>query len=165
MSGCVRLTTDGIVIVLILNKKQMAKTNIFINQDEIKYYLKDVRKSTILTKEREMVLSKIILSGEATEEQIQSIHNELLEGNLRFVISVAKDYQNQGIDLADLIAEGNYGLLKAIDNFDWSKGFRFISYAVWWIKQSILQCLNEHSRTIRLPANVVFKSPPNRSAL
>jgi RNA polymerase primary sigma factor len=76
-------------------------------------------------------------------------------GNLRFVISVARDYQNQGVDLPDLIAEGNHGLLKAIRNFDWSKGNRFISYAVWWVKQSIFQCLNEHARTIRLPANIV----------
>jgi|TARA_R110000787_G_scaffold65545_6_gene147444 RNA polymerase primary sigma factor len=133
----------------------MAKTNIFINQEEIKHYLKDVRKSTILTKEREKELAKIMMSGNATEEQISSIHKEMLEGNLRFVISVAKDYQNQGIDLADLIAEGNFGLLKAIENFDWSKGFRFISYAVWWVKQSILQCLNENARTIRLPANII----------
>ena len=95
----------------------MAKTNIFINQEEIKHYLKDVRKSTILTKEREKVLAKIMMSGNATEEQIKSIHKEMLEGNLRFVISVAKDYQNQGIDLADLIAEGNFGLLKAIETF------------------------------------------------
>ena len=89
------------------------------------------------------------------QEEIDEIHRELLEGNLRFVISVAKDYQNQGISLPDLIAEGNYGLLKAINNFDWSKGFRFISYAVWWIKQSILQCLNENARTIRYPVNVI----------
>tara|TARA_R110002096_G_scaffold69163_1_gene166510 strand:- start:106 stop:711 length:606 start_codon:yes stop_codon:yes gene_type:complete len=68
---------------------------------------------------------------------------------------VAKDYQNQGIPLGDLIAEGNLGLLKAIKNFDWDKGFRFISYAVWWVKQSILQSLNEHARTIRYPVNVI----------
>ena len=85
----------------------------------------------------------------------KKIEEELMVGNLRFVISVAKEYQNQGVDFPDLIAEGNYGLIKAITNFDWSKGYRFISYAVWWIKQSILQCLNEHARTIRLPANIV----------
>ena len=68
---------------------------------------------------------------------------------------MAKDYQNQGIPLGDLIAEGNLGLLKAIKNFDWDKGFRFISYAVWWVKQSILQSLNEHARTIRYPVNVI----------
>ena len=74
---------------------------------------------------------------------------------MRFVISVAKNYQGQGIDLGDLIAEGNFGLLKAIKNFDWSKGNRFISYAVWWVKQSILQSLNENARTIRYPVNVI----------
>jgi RNA polymerase primary sigma factor len=85
----------------------------------------------------------------------QSIYKELLEGNLRFVITVAKQYQNQGMELGDLIAEGNFGLMKAIKNFDWTKKLRFISYAVWWIKQSIIQSLNENSRTIRLPVNVV----------
>jgi RNA polymerase primary sigma factor len=68
---------------------------------------------------------------------------------------VSKQYQNQGLDMPDLIAEGNYGLLKAIENFDWSKKLRFISYAVWWVRQSILQSLNENARTIRLPVNVV----------
>jgi len=83
------------------------------------------------------------------------IEQELIEGNLRFVITVAKQYQNQGMDLSDLIAEGNLGLMKAIKNFDWNKDLRFISYAVWWIKQSVIQSLNDNSRTIRLPVNVV----------
>jgi RNA polymerase primary sigma factor len=78
-----------------------------------------------------------------------------LVGNLRFVITVSKQYQNQGLDLSDLIAEGNLGLMKAIENFDWTKRLRFISYAVWWVRQSILQSLNENARTIRLPVNVV----------
>ena len=133
----------------------MTKNNTFINQEEISHYLKDVRKETILTPDREKVLAKKILSGKTTESELKSIHDELLTGNLRFVISVAKDYQGQGVDLPDLIAEGNYGLLKAINNFDWSKGFRFISYAVWWVKQSIVQCLNENARTIRLPVNII----------
>ena len=127
----------------------------YINQEEIQHYLRDVRKLKVLTPDREKELAAIIKSGKANEQQIESIERELVEGNLRFVISLAKDYQNQGIQLADLIAEGNQGLLKAISHFDWSKGYRFISYAVWWIKQAILQSLNEHSRTIRLPANVV----------
>ena len=71
------------------------------------------------------------------------------------MVSVSKQYQNQGLDLPDLIAEGNYGLMKAIENFDWTKRLRFISYAVWWVRQSILQSLNENARTIRLPVNVV----------
>ena len=122
----------------------MPKNNIFINQAEISHYLKDVRKIKVLTPAREKELAHKIKQKGILQEEIDEIHRELLEGNLRFVISVAKDYQNQGISLPDLIAEGNYGLLKAINNFDWSKGFRFISYAVWWIKQSILQCLNEN---------------------
>ena len=79
----------------------------------------------------------------------------MLEGNLRFVITVAKQYQGQGVDFSDLVAEGNIGLMKAINSFDWTKNLRFISYAVWWIRQSILQSLNEHSRTIRIPVNVI----------
>ena len=132
----------------------MAK-NTFINQAEISHYLKDVRKRKVLTPLREKELAKIMLTEGTSPEVIEKIHLELLEGNLRFVISVAKDYQNQGISLSDLIAEGNYGLLKAIKNFDWSRGYRFISYAVWWVKQSILQCLNENARTIRLPVNII----------
>jgi len=126
-----------------------------LNQEEIQMYLKDIRKIKVMTPERERELSRIICSDECTDEQREVIYKELLEGNLRFVITVAKQYQNQGLDLADLIAEGNLGLMKAIKNFDWSKKLRFISYAVWWIKQSILQSLNENSRTIRLPVNVV----------
>jgi RNA polymerase primary sigma factor len=96
-----------------------------------------------------------MLSDDVTEDEVKKIHKELLEGNLRFVITVAKQYQNQGLDFPDLIAEGNFGLMKAIENFDWSKKLRFISYAVWWVRQSILQSLNENARTIRLPVNVV----------
>ena len=132
----------------------MKKTGPYINQDEISHYLKDVRKIDVLTVNREKMLSEIVLNN-PTKEQKEQIEKELMLGNLRFVISVARDYQNQGVDLPDLIAEGNHGLLKAIRNFDWSKGNRFISYAVWWVKQSIFQCLNEHARTIRLPANIV----------
>jgi RNA polymerase primary sigma factor len=94
-------------------------------------------------------------SENITEKQKSEIEKELLIGNLRFVITVAKQYQNQGLDFSDLVAEGNLGLLKAIKSFDWSKNLRFISYAVWWVKQSILQSLNDNARTIRLPVNVV----------
>ncbi len=130
-------------------------TGIPINQEEIQHYLKDIRKIKVMTPERERELSKLITSGTLTENEIKEINKELLEGNLRFVITVAKQYQNQGLDLSDLIAEGNLGLMKAIQNFDWTKKLRFISYAVWWVKQSILQSLNENARTIRLPVNVV----------
>jgi RNA polymerase primary sigma factor len=126
-----------------------------INQEEIQSYLKDIRKKKVMTPEREKELAALMKSGTLNPRQIEKINQELLEGNLRFVITVAKQYQNQGLDLADLIAEGNFGLMKAIKNFDWNKDLRFISYAVWWVKQSILQSLNENARTIRLPTNVV----------
>ena len=131
------------------------KSSIPINQEEINVYLKDVRKLKVMTPERERVLADKMLSGKISLKEKEEIKKELIEGNLRFVITVSKQYQNQGLDLPDLIAEGNFGLMKAIENFDWSKKLRFISYAVWWIRQSILQSLNENARTIRLPVNVV----------
>jgi len=126
-----------------------------INQDEIQVYLKDIRKIKVMTPDREKELSAMISKGDLLDNQIREIERELVEGNLRFVITVAKQYQNQGLPLPDLINEGNFGLLKAIRNFDWSKNLRFISYAVWWVRQSILQSLNDNARTIRLPVNVV----------
>jgi RNA polymerase primary sigma factor len=130
-------------------------SSIPINQEEIQVYLKDIRKIKVMTPERERELAKMMATEGITQREKDDIHKELLEGNLRFVITVAKQYQNQGLDFPDLIAEGNLGLMKAIQNFDWSKNLRFISYAVWWVKQSILQSLNDNSRTIRLPVNVV----------
>jgi RNA polymerase primary sigma factor len=131
------------------------KAGMPINQEEITHYLKDIRKIKVMTPERERELSERMLSNDITIGEVKRIQKELLEGNLRFVITVAKQYQNQGLDFPDLIAEGNLGLMKAIENFDWSKKLRFISYAVWWVRQSILQSLNENARTIRLPVNVV----------
>ena len=131
------------------------KSVIPINQEEIASYLKDIRKLTVMTPERERELSERMLSDNITDNEKADIKKEILEGNLRFVITVSKQYQNQGLDFPDLIAEGNYGLMKAIENFDWSKKLRFISYAVWWVRQSILQSLNENARTIRFPVNVV----------
>jgi RNA polymerase primary sigma factor len=131
------------------------KAVIPINQEEISHYLKDIRKLKVMTPERERELAERMLSGFITEEETKEIQKELLEGNLRFVITVAKQYQNQGLALPDLINEGNLGLMKAIKNFDWGKDLRFISYAVWWVKQYILQSLNDNARTIRLPVNVV----------
>lgn len=134
--------------------KQDSKAIIF-NQDEVYSYLKDIRKIKVLTPEREKELSKIMRSGDILQQDKEKIERELVEGNLRFVITIAKQYQNQGLDLADLISEGNLGLIKAIKSFDWTKDNRFISYAVWWVRQSILQSLNENARTIRLPVNIV----------
>ena len=98
-----------------------------INQEEISSYLKDIRKLKVMTVERERELSERICSNTLSERERQRIYKELLEGNLRFVITVAKQYQNQGLELSDLVAEGNVGLLKAIQNFDWTKKLRFIS--------------------------------------
>jgi RNA polymerase primary sigma factor len=126
-----------------------------INQDEIYHYLKDIRKIKVMTPDREKQLALKMKSDEISDRERKRIEEELLQGNLRFVITVAKQYQNQGLELPDLIAEGNFGLMKAIKNFDWTKDLRFISYAVWWVKQSIIQSLNDNARTIRLPVNVV----------
>jgi len=130
-------------------------SSIPINQDEIQLYLKDIRKIKVMTPQREKELSQLMMSGTLTQREIENIQQEILLGNLRFVITVAKQYQNQGLPLPDLINEGNLGLINAFRNFDWSKNLRFISYAVWWVKQSILQSLNDNARTIRLPVNVV----------
>ena len=125
----------------------------FINtkEDCMSLYLKDVRKHNIVTPEIEVELAKRIQGGDTNAIE------ELVTANLRFVIAVAKDYQNQGVPLADLISEGNYGLITAAKRFDYTKGYRFISYAVWWVKQAILQSLNDNSRTVRLPANMINK--------
>jgi RNA polymerase primary sigma factor len=136
-------------------KTEEIKSTNPINQDEIQIYLKDIRKIKVMTPERERFLAERISSNDCTEREKEQIQKEMLEGNLRFVITVAKQYQNQGLEFSDLVAEGNIGLMKAINNFDWTKKLRFISYAVWWIRQSILQSLNENARTIRLPVNVV----------
>jgi len=128
-------------------------SNRFINtkEDSLSIYLKDVRKSETISIEKEIELAKRIEKGD------EKALNELVNANLRFVIKIAKDYQHQGVSLADLISEGNYGLITAAQKFDHTKGFRFISYAVWWIKQAIKHCLNENARTVRLPANMINK--------
>lgn len=123
----------------------------FDTDDSISKYFKDVRKSVILTPKEEIDLAKRIKKGE------QAAIDRLVNANLKFVVSVAKEYQGQGLPLSDLINEGNYGLIKAATRFDHKKGFRFISYAVWWVKQSIIQSLNDNARMVRLPANVISK--------
>ena len=126
----------------------------FVNystDDTISKYFKEVKKSTSLTPEQEVELAIRIKNGD------QSAIDELVNANLKFVISIAKEYQGQGLTLSDLISEGNFGLIKAATRFDHTKGFKFISYAVWWIKQSIIQSLNDNSRVVRLPANVINK--------
>lgn len=112
-------------------------------------YLQDVSKLDLISPEREIELAKLIKSGS------QKAMNELINSNLRFVISVAKQYVGRGMSVEDLVSEGNLGLIKAAEKWDETRGIKFISYAVWWIRQSILQSLADNSRTIRLPLNQV----------
>ncbi|MBQ6072381.1 MAG: sigma-70 family RNA polymerase sigma factor [Bacteroidales bacterium] len=112
-------------------------------------YLQEIGREELITVEEEVELAQRIKKGD------QAALDKLTRANLRFVVSVAKQYQNQGISLPDLINEGNLGLIKAAEKFDETRGFKFISYAVWWIRQSILQALAEQSRIVRLPLNQV----------
>ena len=129
-------------------KKQITdRSNLALND-----YLKDISKIHLLTKEEE-----ITVATEAKKGNKQAI-DRLVIANLRFVVSVAKQYQGQGLSLIDLVNEGNIGLIKAANKFDVDRGFRFISYAVWWIRQSILQAISDQSRTIRLPMNQIHSS-------
>ena len=112
-------------------------------------YLHEIGKVDLLTAEKEVELAKRIKKGD------RAALEELIKANLRFVVSVSKQYQNQGLSLPDLINEGNLGLIKAAERFDETRGFKFISYAVWWIRQSILQALAEQARIVRLPLNKI----------
>ncbi|MCB0667039.1 MAG: RNA polymerase sigma factor RpoD/SigA [Saprospiraceae bacterium] len=131
--------------------RQLKITNKITNRESLALdkYLNDISKIPLLSPEDETHLAQRIKKGDSEALDI------LTKANLRFVVSVAKQYQNQGLSLSDLINEGNLGLMKAARRFDETKGFKFISYAVWWIRQSILQAIVEYSRLVRLPLNKV----------
>ena len=128
-----------------VKKKKVSK----VNRGSISMYLAEIGRFEPLAPEKEVALAIRIQKGD------EAAMKELVEANLRFVVSVAKKYQGNGLSLADIINEGNMGLIKAAKRFDHTRGFKFISYAVWWIRQSILQALAEQSRLIRLPLNRV----------
>jgi len=129
---------------------QMVNTTVkraFFDENLLSTYLKEINTIPLLSREEEYSLAMAAASGDA------SAKDKLIRANLRFVVNVAKKYQNQGLPLPDLISEGNIGLMNAVDRFDATKGYHFISYAVWWIRQAILKAICEKSRMIRLPLN------------
>ena len=129
-------------------KMTMTNTNKHSNENtSLSLYLKEIEKIPLLDRDEEYKLAVMAKKGDSYAR------NRLVESNLRFVVSIAKQYQNRGLPLSDLISEGNIGLLTAMDKFEPEKGYHFISYAVWWIRQSILKAIGEKSRMIRLPMN------------
>jgi RNA polymerase primary sigma factor len=134
-----------------MSMRQLKITKSITNRESrsLDKYLQEIGKEELITAEEEVDLARKIKQGD------QVALEKLTRANLRFVVSVAKQYQNQGLTLPDLINEGNLGLIKAAQRFDETRGFKFISYAVWWIRQSILQAIAEHSRIVRLPLNQV----------
>ena len=134
-----------------MSMRQLKITKSITNRESqsLEKYLQEIGKVELVSPEDEVKLARLIKQGD------QKALDRLTKGNLRFVVSVAKQYQNQGLSLPDLINEGNLGLIKAAQRFDETRGFKFISYAVWWIRQSILQSLAEQARIVRLPLNKV----------
>ncbi|PSK95158.1 sigma-70 family RNA polymerase sigma factor [Taibaiella chishuiensis] len=132
-----------------MRQLKISKSITIRESHSLEKYLQEIAKTSLLSAEEEEQLARKIKEGDAEATR------QLIVANLRFVVSVAKQYQNQGLGLSDLINEGNLGLVTAASRYDETKGFKFISYAVWWIRQSILQALAEHSRFVRLPLNKV----------
>jgi len=134
------------------------KKSIIINTEEIQQYIRDIRKIPVITHERQEEIFILLKNKNLSKKEKKELYDELVVGNLRFVISIAKSYQNQGMDFMDIVSEGNIGLIKASERFDPTSGVKFISYAVWWVRQSIMASLNENARTIRLPSNIIQES-------
>src|SRR5246500_2846591 len=134
-----------------MSMRQLKITKSITNRESqsLEKYLQEIGKVELISPEEEVRLARKIKQGD------QPALDRLTKANLRFVVSVAKQYQNQGLSLPDLINEGNLGLIKAAQRFDETRGFKFISYAVWWIRQSILQSLAEQARIVRLPLNKI----------
>jgi len=130
---------------------QKRNENLMTYKASLANYLQDIQKTPLITQEKEIKLAEEISEG--SEQAL----NQLVEANLRFVVSVSKEYQNRGLPLEDLINEGNIGLIKAAHKFDRTKGFRFISYAVWWIRQAIMEAIVNQSKMVRLPFNKVWE--------
>ena len=123
--------------------------------DPVKMYLKEIGRVPLLKPEREGELAAIMTNPEATEEEKRAAKNELVEANLRLVVSIAKRYVGKGMFFLDLIQEGNLGLMKAVDKFDYNKGYKFSTYATWWIRQAITRAIADQARTIRIPVHMV----------
>ena len=123
--------------------------------DPVRMYLKEIGRVPLLTSERERKLAEIMTDENSTEEMKSAAKNELVEANLRLVVSIAKRYVGKGMFFLDLIQEGNLGLMKAVDKFDYSRGYKFSTYATWWIRQAITRAIADQARTIRIPVHMV----------
>ena len=134
-------------------EKMLEQEGIAID-DPVRMYLKEIGKVPLLSSEREKALAEIMVNSESEEERARA-KNELVEANLRLVVSIAKRYVGKGMFFLDLIQEGNLGLMKAVDKFDYGKGFKFSTYATWWIRQAITRAIADHARTIRIPVHMV----------
>jgi RNA polymerase primary sigma factor len=132
---------------MIQNANVLNENDLFDDENILSMYLKEINRIPLMTREEEEIIARKAAAGN------ELARKRMIESNLRFVVNVAKKYQNQGLPLIDLINEGNIGLMNAIDKFDVDRGYHFISYAVWWIKQAILKAICEKSRTVRLPLN------------
>ena len=144
------LTTDKNI------KEEEKKNNQFdseIKLDTVKTYLKNIGRTNLLKKEEEVILAKKITNGDADE--MNEAKEKLVNANLRLVVSIARHYMKRGLDFIDLVQEGNLGLLKAVEKFDYKKGFKFSTYATWWIRQAITRAIADQARTIRIPVHMI----------